>query len=252
MGVHCCWLPPRQVEKCLYGSVGVAAPRDWSDLLHPKFKGRIAFPASSRGLVGIALKTLGLGFNSNANDLRAWGVSETALKKRVQELKRQALLFDDREHVRAFAFGDAWLVVGSSLDVMALSATVSQARLFVPASGTTLWADLFVQPSSSKATRDPGEPSPLIPAWLDFILSPSRSVTTTGLKSGLSPLLLPDTGAEGAPGQACGSGMNGTEGLNVALDVKGRFLPPGCVLQRSEFLLPLDRETTDLYNRMLG
>lgn len=34
-------------------------------------------------------------------------------------------------------------------------------------------------------------PSPLLPAWLDFWLQPSRAAWNRGLKSGASPLLLP-------------------------------------------------------------
>lgn len=34
-------------------------------------------------------------------------------------------------------------------------------------------------------------PSPLLPAWLDYWLQPSRAAWNRGLKSGASPLLLP-------------------------------------------------------------
>ena len=37
-------------------------------------------------------------------------------------------------------------------------------------------------------------PSPLLPAWLDFWLQPSRAAWNRGLKSGASPLLLPSLG----------------------------------------------------------
>lgn len=152
-----------------------------------------------------------------------------------------------REHVRAFAFGDAWVVVGTSSDIVTLAATVSQARLITPASGTSLWADVFVLPSRIKGGYDAGDPSPLIHAWLDFILSPRRAATTTGLKRGLSPLLLPDP----EEGGVCGSLHPDWGDINVELDVRGRFMPNRCILERSEFLLPLDRDTEELYNRVL-
>ena len=38
-------------------------------------------------------------------------------------------------------------------------------------------------------------PSPLLPAWLDFWLQPSRAAWNRGLKSGASPLLLPSQGS---------------------------------------------------------
>lgn len=36
---------------------------DWSDLLQPQLQGRVAVTASSRELLGLALKTLGVGYN---------------------------------------------------------------------------------------------------------------------------------------------------------------------------------------------
>lgn len=80
----------------MYVRAGVAAPRDWNDLLHPRLKGRIAFSSSSRELVGIALKTLGLEYNSNVEAINSQGISESVLRERVRDLKKQALLFGDR------------------------------------------------------------------------------------------------------------------------------------------------------------
>ena len=80
----------------MYGRAGIAAPKDWKDLLHPRLKGRIAFSNSSRELVGIALKTMGLEYNSNAEAIKAKGIADSALQERVGELKKQALLFGDR------------------------------------------------------------------------------------------------------------------------------------------------------------
>lgn len=42
-------------------------------------------------------------------------------------------------------------------------------------------------------------PSPLLPAWLDFWLQPSRAAWSRGLKSGASPLLLPPQSAAADP-----------------------------------------------------
>ena len=54
----------------------------------------------------------------------------------------------------------------------------------------------FVHPSISALSIETGllqmeGPSPLLPAWLDFWLQPSRAAWNRGLKSGASPLLLP-------------------------------------------------------------
>ena len=62
---------------------------DWGDLLQPQLAGRIAWVDSPREFVGVALKTLGLGFNASAADLRAAGVGERELQSRVEQLRRQ-------------------------------------------------------------------------------------------------------------------------------------------------------------------
>jgi len=36
---------------------------DWADLLQPQLRGRVALTGSSRELLGLALKTLGVGYN---------------------------------------------------------------------------------------------------------------------------------------------------------------------------------------------
>ena len=48
-------------------------------------------------------------------------------------------------------------------------------------------------------------PSPLLPAWLDFWLQPSRAAWSRGLKSGASPLLLPPQSAAANQGTLPGS-----------------------------------------------
>ncbi|KAL4427736.1 hypothetical protein ABPG75_001825 [Micractinium tetrahymenae] len=40
--------------------------QDWADLLAPQLKGRVGFIDSPRDVVGVAMKTLGLGFNASA------------------------------------------------------------------------------------------------------------------------------------------------------------------------------------------
>ena len=62
---------------------------DWSDLLQPRLRGRIGFTESPRELVGVALKTLGLSYNSRPSDLARAGVSVAALQERLRLLHSQ-------------------------------------------------------------------------------------------------------------------------------------------------------------------
>ncbi len=65
------------------------AIHDWSDLLQPRLKGRLAFLDSPRELVGVALKTLGLPYNCTDSQLRKSGVSLQQLQRRLQQLRDQ-------------------------------------------------------------------------------------------------------------------------------------------------------------------
>lgn len=62
---------------------------DWSDLLQPRLRGRLGFTDSPRELVGVALKTLGLSYNSRASDLRSAGVTVKELRERLRLLHSQ-------------------------------------------------------------------------------------------------------------------------------------------------------------------
>ena len=131
-------------------------------------------------------------------------------------------------------------------------------------------------------------PSPLLPAWLDFWLQPSRAAWSRGLKSGASPLLLPDASDLAAASPANHDSQQSADGrlqvrvlwlgasqLSVrmlwraarrtqpdlqvlyfvgmqGLDrVFGDVLPQEGILQRSEFLLPLDDDMRSLYWNVL-
>lgn len=94
-----------------------------------------------------------------------------------------------------------------------------------------------------------GEPSPLLPAWLELGLQPVHAQRSKGLRGGASPLLLPGGAAVQRGKAACSL-------LEPAAPPPGRvaleqLLPSSEVLERSEFLLPLDAETSALYRRLL-
>ena len=71
---------------------GGVAIQDWSDLLQPRLRGRLAFSDSPREFVGVALKTLGLPFNCSQAQLKASGVTLPQLKERLQQLRQQVTL----------------------------------------------------------------------------------------------------------------------------------------------------------------
>uniref|UniRef100_A0A383VEJ6 Uncharacterized protein n=1 Tax=Tetradesmus obliquus TaxID=3088 RepID=A0A383VEJ6_TETOB len=176
--------------------------RCWPDLLQPALKGRIAFPDNPREFVGIALKTLGhpaIGFNATEADLAAAGCDREAVKSHITRLKSQARLFSSQEHVRALAAGDVWVTIGSSTDLVPLAERTPSVDLIAPADGTNLWADVWVVPANAEHGHLQSGPSPLLPSWLEFGISPARADVLMGFKSGASPILLPNAHVEHKP-----------------------------------------------------
>ena len=187
------------------GSGGEQALSDWSDLLQPALRGRVAFSDSPRDLLTAALGLLGL----PPSPLPGTEIDPRALRGAVLALRRQALTFDGRDHARALAAGDALAAVGSSADLLPLALRSGAVSLMAPASGTALWADLWCVPAfAGRATAASGRgggkkrseasssgPSPLLPAWFELALTDSRAEPGRGLRGGggASPLLLPPT-----------------------------------------------------------
>ncbi|GBF91197.1 hypothetical protein Rsub_04866 [Raphidocelis subcapitata] len=190
--------------------------RDWSDLLQPQLRGKIAFSESSREFVGIALKTLSseardagrggargaseaaaaaaaaaLGFNATPAALAAAGVTRAAARARTRELLAQARAFSDRDHVRTLMAGDTLAVVGTSEDLVPLAERTPSLELVAPASGTALWADVWCVPAAASGGHLKVGPSPLLPAWLEFGVLPARAAALGSLRTGATPLLLP-------------------------------------------------------------
>ncbi|KAI3429510.1 hypothetical protein D9Q98_005599 [Chlorella vulgaris] len=231
-------------------SSGGVAIRDWADLLQPQLRGRVAFMDSPRDVVGVALKTLGLPFNASASDIRRCGLTEEDVRSRVQRLVKQVRVFSSTDHVRALGAGDVDAVVGWSDDLLPLVERTNNLEAAAPLSGTTLFADCWCIPTAAAGGAEDGEPSPLLPAWFEIGLQPVHAPRSKGLRSGASPLLLP-----GAPWRRGGAARNCSL-LEPAEPPSGssqldRMMPSTEVLERSEFLLPLDAETSQLYRRLL-
>jgi len=202
---------------------------------------------SPRELVGIALKTLGLSYNSSITDMRHCGVSQEDVVRRVAVLVSQARVVSNTDHVRAYSAGDVDVIVGSSDDLIPLAQKSSNSALIVPSSGTALWADLWCIPSNAAGGAEDGEPSPLLPAWFELCLQPARANPSAGLQRGASPILLPSIqrGKKSSCHPLRSPAADGGERMDP------RELPSIEVLEKSEFLEPLDDPTMTLYRTAL-
>lgn len=223
---------------------------DWDDLLRPELTRKIALMDSARELVGIALKTLGMSYNSNSIDMENCGISEEDVIRRVSALVSQARVISNIDHVRAYAAGDVDVIVGSSDDLIPLAQKSSNSVIIIPTSGTALWADVWCVPTRAAGGAQDGEPSPLLPAWFELCLQPVRAHASAGLQRGASPLLLPSQSQryDGATKSACHPIRSDTD-EQQRLDP--REIPSVDVLNKSEFLLPLDDATISLYRKSL-
>jgi len=184
----------------------------------------------------------------------------------------QVRLFSSRDHTRALAANDVWAIVGSSLDLIPLASRSSNISITAPVSGTALWADLWTVPAHAsgisgvlhsqhrsnmhKAKSDCDAaaaggsqmqgPSPLLPAWFEFALQPSRMQPSRGLQLGASPLQL--------PGQLSSSQKEHdvVSSSEWGSQLIGGVMPEKETLMRSEFLLPLDQDTIAMYQKLLS
>jgi len=215
--------------------------RDWGDLLQPALRGRVAFVDSGRDLLTAALGASGLGPNAVAR-----GADLARVRDAAARLRGQVRVASSEDHVRSFAARDSAAVVGWSSDVVPAAQRMSDAVVVVPASGTTLWADLWAVPAWADGGDLLAGPSPLLPLLLEYGLQPTRATARAsggGLARGASPLLLPG----GSPGDASPPTAPGVApGLGEA--VLGADWD---ALRRSEFLLPLDAAAAETYAAVL-
>ncbi|GIL81389.1 hypothetical protein Vretimale_1058 [Volvox reticuliferus] len=181
---------------------------DWSDILQPALAGRVAMLDSPRELLAAAVRSLvaeadarGMGgaagrvsVNSSAAELAEAGITERVLQERVDAFRRQVRLFSNHDHVRALQAGDVWAVVGYSQDLVQLAErSGSSVELLAPISGTQLWADVWAVPAGARGGHRRSGPSPLLPVWIEFTLSPGRITGQPSLKGGAPAVLLSPT-----------------------------------------------------------
>lgn len=65
---------------------------------------------------------------------------------------------------------------------MPVSERTNTVELLAPADGTNLWADVWVVPTNAQHGHLQSGPSPILPSWLEFSISPARAEVLNGLK----------------------------------------------------------------------
>lgn len=67
-------------------------------------------------------------------------------------------------------------------DLVPVSERSNTVELLAPADGTNLWADVWVVPAHAQHGHLQSGPSPILPSWLEFSISPARGEVLNGLK----------------------------------------------------------------------
>lgn len=193
--------------------------QDWSDLWREELKGRISLLNQPREVIGLTLKKLGKSYNTE--DLQ----EVTSLEEELQTLNKQVKFYSSTNYIEPLIMGDTWLAVGWSNDVVSILSRYPQLSIAVPSSGTTLWADLWVQPVG-KVQED------LLHEWIDFCWEPKIAKQIALLTKANSPISI-DIAAS-----------------DISKPLQKLLLANPQVFKKSEFLLPLSKSTTEQYDSL--
>src|SRR5919199_1848377 len=216
-------------------------PKDWSDLWRPQLRDRISLLDQPREVIGLTLKKLGLSYNTK-------NLSKVPnLKEELLKLHQQVKYYSSNKYLEPLIFGDTWLALGWSTDVLSVRSNYGEIDAAVPLSGTALWADVWVQPASLSTNSNPikTSTSPTPPAdakdnasltkqWIEFCWQPQSAKEISVLSHAASPMFA-----------SADSG-------NLPKDLRENrlLLPDSSVLEKSEFIEPLPEEVSEEYEEL--
>ncbi len=199
-------------------------PQDWGDLWREEIRHRFSVLDNPRETIGLTLKKLGSSYNINNLDR----VGD--LEEELRQLHRNVKLYDSNNYLKPLITGDTWLAVGWSTDFSEKVRRQHNLEVVVPASGTRIWADLWVRPAS----RNPVSEVPLAQQWIDFCWKPEIATQMSILTGTTSPIVLQ---------------MNSNQ-LPEALRNHPILFPKAAILDESEFLLPVPESTLEQYHSL--
>jgi putative spermidine/putrescine transport system substrate-binding protein len=207
----------------LLAAAQIPIPQDWADLWQPKLKQRISLLDRSREVIGLTLKKLGASYNQT--DLER----VTNLQAELQKLHQQVKFYSADTYLQPLTLGDTWVAVGWSSDILDLVQKNPNVGAIVPKSGTAIWADLWVQPTSKNSNS--AKQSQLGQQLIDYCLQLQPSNQISLLSSGAAPLLT---------------------NLPAAADphLNPLILPDRSILAKSEFIYPLSATTQAQFDKL--
>ena len=203
---------------------------DWQDLWQPELRDRISLLDSPRETIGLTLKKLGYSYNTkNLN-------SVLNLETELLKLQEQAKLYSSDCYLEPLVLGDTWVAVGWSTDILPLLKRYPDIKFVIPQSGTSLWADLWVEPakSSNSSIAKDDSMADLVEQWIDYCWKPQAAKQISLFTDGISPIL------------------STLESEEIPKDLEDNIFLNSKVLNsnESEFLLPLNAETEQQYRNL--
>lgn len=196
-------------------------PTDWKDLWREELRDRISLLDQPREVIGLVLKKLGHSYNSeNLGNI-------PNLKSELIELNKQVKFYSSNTYLQPLIFGDTWLAVGWSNEVLPLLKNRRDIAAIIPQSGTTLSANLWVKPVMASQ-------SDLADRWINFCWQPDIAQQLSLMTRSTSPIL---------------SNTNRSN-LDEKLRDDLLLLPPKDVMEKSEFLLPLSEGAIAQYRQL--
>lgn len=215
-------------RKDLLEQEGITPPSDWSDLWRSQLQGRLSLPDQPREVIGLVLKKLGQ--SCNPSDLQ----KVPNLASELRSLQNNVKFYSSKHYLQALILGDTWVAVGSSSEILTqLRRNPNLAAVF-PASGTMLWADLWVQPIPTQPVTANSTLDRLIAQWTTLGLQPQFAPQFTLISQGTSPSLFtlkPET-------------------LSADLRSNPLLLPDHDRFNKSEFLQPLSPAMAEQYRQL--
>ena len=199
-------------------------PQDWNDLWREELRDRISLLDNYREIIGLTLKTLGHSYNTESL------ASIRDLETKLIKLNQQVKFYSSDKYLQPLILGDTWLAVGWSSDILPLMKRYSNLAVVVPQSGTSLWADIWVKPAPISET-DTSSNSALSEVWIDFCWQSKAAKQISLFTAAISPIWTKE------------------ESINLTKNSQNRdfILATLDTLAKSEFISPLNSETTQQY-----
>jgi len=209
-------------RKDKFRKAGYDPPTDWQDLWREELRDRVSLLDQPREVIGLTLKKLGCSYNTTDLD------NVPNLKTELAALHQQVKFYSSQAYLQPLVLEDTWLAVGWSSDVLQLQTRYPDIEAVIPTSGTALWADMWVQPSSQQSLSEP------MSQWINFCWE-MEAASQIGLFTNASSPILLNTQREKLP---------------KTLQQDALRIPQTTLLEKSEFLLPLSPQTKEQYRRI--